>query len=247
MKKIKTVVYYLLFFVILGFGGTYGQTFPLWFLEQGKINCKNISVGFSLHSYFKDTTAIENATLQAYIQAAKRKGVEMVINQSVWTTVRGPMLWRKDVITTYDTLLLQSVSSSLTVLDTSIKGDLVLVLVGSNCGNLKNYKKRINITTYPKPKWISNIPSSDEYIYSVGYAPQYLYSSSSWDEAQNAALLELAKDRHLYIASLQKKTNNEYESQSSENIKVKLSNFEVTARWFDKRNKLYFVLMRMRK
>ena len=93
--------------------------------------------------------------------------------------------------------------------------------------------------------WTHDIPKNDKYLYSVGAAPGYYYKSSSWQEATQKALIELAHQISSDIKALNKYEGYNVYKTVIEEGDVVLKKWQVVARKIDPSNDTYNVLIRM--
>ena len=240
----KSIFFFLLF--VFGCPEHFGQSFPLWLMNQGDIRCRKTAVGFSLRSYYQDTSAVSLAIARAAEQLVKQERVSIVSLKSFWTTARGTEVMDNAFVEQFDTTLVPNIRESAAVLDTYISDDFVAVLLSTDNCKESFSKELINISTQSEPDWVTDIPQNDHYIYAVGSAPEYYYKTSSLYEAEKQAYYALAASKNAKLKSLQK-SETIVEEQREEEITVELYGVEILKRWRDDKEKVFYVLARMPK
>lgn len=229
---------------------SYAQIYKGWFINQSEVNCKMVSVGYAEHSYFRDTAAVKRAFISACRNFVMDKSTKIKGSEAFWVTGIGTYDMGNNFKGIYDTSRVKYYEKKFVVLDTLNEGGFVSVLAGNRgCKPNMHIFKRENMDSLKAPSWIENPPKSDEYDYSVGASPAYYYEKSSWLEAENSARLKLAFSISMNIESLQMMNFDNGISQSIENesITVNLHNLKVISRWKDKKNDIFYVLIRMSK
>jgi len=222
------------------------QSLPIWFFEPLKIVCPATAVGLAERSSFNDTSAIKNAVNDAVLHLVRQNNIQIKSKKSFWTTALGQAMMDNDFYESFDTSSMKETAKSIAILDTAITEKFVVVLVSKNtCENFNKlqfpaYRK------YPKPAWIDNLQQDEMYFYSLGMSPFYFYITSSFNEAERAAIYQLATYVGASISSLQKKSDI-VEEMREEKISVALRNIETAGRWIDSKNKIVFVLLRIPK
>jgi len=243
---------FLIFILVLLPLNCYSQVYKNWFIHPSQINCSEISVGYAIHSYFKDTTAIKRAFINACQHYAENEQVSISGGHAFWATGIGTFDMGNNLKETYDTSLVKSYEHTFKIIDTLREGNFVAVLSGNKGCNPQSkvfLKTRIEISK--NPNWINNPPESKQYYYAVGIAPRYYYEKSSWEQAEKSARIQLASSISIYVEVLNRMqsfsdeaTENSIENQD---IAVTLQNVQIVSRWVDKSDDFYYVLMRMRK
>lgn len=221
------------------------QLYPRWFLSQRGIPCKSIAVGYTEHLYFRDSSAVSQAIDRAAKQLIKQKEVTVTSSLPFWTTVLGNAEMGNYFKETYDTSLALSIKKTITVLDTFLNGNIIIVLVSkSGCDKFKKDSMNFPTKFLSTPQWVTNIPRDNKCYYAIGSATEYFYKTSSWREAEENALISLAEAKQSAISSLQK---SEYlgEEMRKEDVSVNLKNYEILERWKDNYEKIYNVLARI--
>jgi len=223
------------------------QLYPDWLLHERSLHCSSYAVGYSEHSFFKDSSAISQAIERGAIALAIQHQVTIVSLKKFWTTAIGSAMMQNDFKVSYDTALAASIKNQLTVLDTFVSGSIVAVLVSpSRCAEFDKQKTVLLPMPSEKELWVTEIPTDEQYYYAVGSAPEYYYKTSSIQEAEKSALYALAATKANTISSLQKKEDI-VEEKRKEEISVTLSGFEVCERWKDRTEKIFYVLARIPK
>lgn len=227
---------------------SYAQVYKKWFLNQSDIRCKAISVGYAIHSYFQDTTAIKLAFRNACINFVRNKQDRISGGEAFWATGIGTFDMGNNFTETYDTTMVPYYEKQFFIIDTLAEKNFVAVLTSfKGCklrpGELKG--RFINISN--QPDWVEAPPRDKNYYYSVGMSPGYFYEKSSWLEAEKSARLALASSISTYVESLQ--LMDFYSSQDIENraLSVTLNNVQIVSRWRDINNNIFYVLMKMPK
>jgi len=243
---------FLIFILVLLPLNCYSQVYKNWFIHPSQINCSEISVGYAIHSYFKDTTAIKRAFINACQHYAENEQVSISGGHAFWATGIGTFDMGNNLNEAYDTLLAKHYEHTFKVIDTLRKDNFLAVLAGNKgCNPQAKVLSKIKMDTIQNPKWISDPPESKYYYYSVGIAPRYYFEKSSWEQAGKSARIQLASSVSIYIEVLKRMhsfldetTENSIENQE---ITVTLHHVHLISRWIDPKNGFHYVLIRMRK
>lgn len=226
---------------------SFAQVYKAWFLNPLDYGCGNTVIGYANRSYYGDTSAIKNAFLNACENYLRQQQVYFHGGQAFWTTEAGTYWMGNDFIEEVDTSFIYYTVSKLKIIDTLIAPDFVAVLAGDKSCTEETVHEFEDINALKAPSWINNIPDDKTYYYAVGLAPGYYHEKSSWEEAEKAARRNMASNAGSKIKALEKKTEGEYQEIKNEDVAVILRNCEITARWKDLRNSVFYVLMRMPK
>ncbi len=220
------------------------QVYPSWFLMKPDVSCK-LFVGIVKTGFYNDSSyavafqkACENAVKYAQLKIFFDQVFISAVDKKYWAD------FTKQI--EYDTSLIPYYLQSFSVIDSFQTKDITIVLAGDeNCFFADNYIKNIS---YNKPVWLNEIPKDNNYLYAIGLSPEYYYETSSWEAAENSALLELAKQKFLLINSeqfIEKGTFTDWIIDiQNETLLATLNNIEVIERWYDRKESTYHVLIR---
>ncbi len=224
---------------------SHAQSYPAWFLHQGTVKCESATVGYANQSYYPDS-AIALAARNAILNAGRLRATRVSGGQAFWSTEAGTYWMGSNIRENFDTTV-SAERSSYKILDVFTTRGFVAVLHGdSACAVDPSARAIVRVPSRP-PLWAETIPKDDRYFYAVGLAPEYYYETSSWQEAERAARLSLARTVHTNIRSLQKIGGREGQEIRNEETSVVLERLQVVARWRDVRQKIFYVLIRMPK
>jgi hypothetical protein len=232
----KTLSIILLFSSII-----YSQEYPSWYLTNPDNNT-NYYCGFVETEFYKDSSFV-SAKRNAAQNAAINKSVFYKLNDT-YLTVGGIKTWmdtEKEVV--FDTLLIQNYFDSFFVVDSFQTNSYTFVIISDIKHNInRNY---INAFSIPKPDWVENIPKTDNFRYSVGVSESYFSPIESWENSEENARIEFAKESKIKSRQIQKKLDSEYSDVVNEITEATISNVQVVARWIDNETKLYFTLIKI--
>jgi hypothetical protein len=220
-------------------GDLYGQTYPLWFLKQGDVLCPDRAVGYVNISYFPDSSV--NGAIRNACEALRRQKENSIKgNQSFWETEIGTYSMYSDIFEMYDSTVFRK--DEVTLLDTVFLDNMVAVIISLNkCTIDPIIKERRNIIDVSPPSWVDTPPTSEDFLFAVGLAPRYFYESSSWLEAERLARLNIARQVHLRVKGMQK-ISGEGQELRDEHLSVVLKDQEIVERWYDIKNRIFYVL-----
>jgi hypothetical protein len=228
---------------------TYAQQYPRWFIEQDRIPCgtKIVSV-MRAPSLYKDS-AVALAFRTGCDLLAKYTAVNVRGGQAFWTTEAGVHSMGAHYVELYDSSLIDHYQSALKVIDAFVDKQKTIILAGDTaaCGLDDDLRELIPITAVPRPAWVETLPNDNRYYYGVGTSEEYYYEPSSWQRAEHNAFMSLARSTRSTVVSLQKKNAVESHDLFNEDVDVQLKNVEITARWRDVQQKVFYVLARSKK
>lgn len=237
------------FLLSLSFSMLNAQQYPRWFLFQDEVPCKTKTVYvMRAPSLYKDT-AIALAFRTGCDLLAKYTNLHLQGGQAFWTTEAGVHSMGASYTESYDSSLGDFYQSALKVTASFIDKQKTIVLIGdsSSCRVSETMNESVNVESIPQPKWVEENPGGTTYFYGVGTSEEYYYESSSWQRAEQNAVMSLARTKHSKVISIQKKTSIETQDLFNEDIDVELQNIEIVARWRDMKKKVFYVLARVLK
>lgn len=225
----------------------FAQHYPRWFLFQGELSCSNISVGIVPTGYYKESTqknAMQNACeILATYQQSTISG-----EQAFWATESGTFALDAHYDIVYDTVLCNSYTQQLSVLDYFSSREQTFVLVGdSSCIIDPQLREYVSLKNIPKPEWVEHAPESSAKVYAVGVSEKYAYEVSSWIAAQKEAFKELSRMIRSSQKSVVQSNEREQHDLRFEEVNVSVQHVRVEARWLDSKRKIYYVLLSMQK
>lgn len=237
----------VLILVSITVGAAYGQVYPRWFLFQEEVKCTPNAVTVSQPSTFQRDTAIANGFLDGCIKIAKYASLSISGGQAFWQTEGGTFAMGSNYSEVFDTSMASRLRSTEKVLNSFADRKKILVLVGgTSCSYDNALSERIYVGKVDKPGWVETIPDKKGYIYGVGESEEYYYESSSWNKAEKNAYMAVARSFHVKVKGLEKQTSTEHQDIRTEDMSVHLNGIEIIARWRDLKNKIFYVLARVK-
>lgn len=224
--------------------GINAQSFPNWFLN--KPTNKRCTVGIVQTSFYNDSCykyafekAIEKAAMYYKLKINLKQSFIAAIDKKYWT-----FFHKKE---NYDTTLIGYYTDLCTKVDSFQNLKLTFMMISEEKQNFLK-ANLVNISQVTQPDWTENIPRDNTYYYSVGIAEEYYYLTSSWDAAENSAILELAKSKFIRINSILETESGNFLNTilefQDEKTETELNNIQILSRWYDIKNKIYYVLAR---
>jgi hypothetical protein len=247
MKRLPYTMFCRLGFVFLWLGSIaeacYPQTYPAWFLEQGVVCRGRVAVGYADPSYYPDSS-ISRAAKNARENFGRQWETHVQGGQLFWATEGGTYWMGADFREQYDAAASGSALASLVPVDTLVNSSMTLVLLTDRLCQINRAALRQVSLSGEAPRWTETLPQDGEYFYAVGVASEYYYEMSSWSGAERNARRNLARSVVVAVASLQKLSSREGQDIRREEISVSLSHIDVVARWRDRTNGIFYVLLR---
>ena len=243
MSRICTFMLFCLFLKSMA----QAQMYPVWFLNQGNLDCHDSVVGYTQHSYFADSSAAY-AVRDGYLQYARQNHVQIKLDNLYRQSALG-VGWvagyNREFI---DSTLISIARDRLVPQDTLYLGEWVAVLLtGSLCVPEPGLKSKQSVRHMSKPNWIKTLPDDPDYIYAIGVSRRMYNEKNSWQYAEKMARRELASTASLEIAASQKLKNETIVAASRGKIHCRIGKIETHSRWFDVQENFYYVLVRARK
>jgi len=233
-------------FIFFAIGIAFPQSYPYWFLNTGKIHCSEVAIGYANIRFYRDSI-LTDALKNGRINWSKNKRLIVNGEEAFWSTEGGKFILWAQVDTYFDSAKTQTCVNKLEKKDFFTNGRIAIVLLGEkNCSIAPQDKRIINLKNKKAPKWITNIPSSPDFLYALGESPGYYYETSSWLNAEKRARIDLARQGNLTIKQLQKKNDREGQAITSEETSTVLHNIKFIARWVDIKRNIFFVLARIK-
>lgn len=222
------------------------QTYPRWFLEQGSLGCGTTAVGYANRGFYVDSSASQ-AVYNARQNLARQRMAVVSGGQAFWATEAGTAWMGGDLNVAYDSSALRSVAADTGAAETYDTGRLILSFVSGGSVDLPDSMKAAVKMPDAEPAWVHTLRNDDSRMHSVGVAPEYFYETSSWAAAERMALLGLAREAGDSVAAIEKATVGSGQQVLSEEVSVVLRDYGIVARWFDEKNRVYYVLMAVEK
>ena len=221
---------------------SFSQILPSWFLSRPDSNYSYF-YGFVKTGDYYSEMSYKSAFQKACIDAAKSVKSTYYIDQT-FISAGGSKSWanyKTDLV--YDTSLVEYFTNSLSIVD-SFQTDNYTIVIASNSFN-KLTHTNIGVTQLAKPNWVEVLPGSDKSCYAVGTSVEYYHVESSWDEAEKVTRLELARQKNLKMKQIQKVTESSYYDITNEVTNATLRSVQTVSRWYDSKEKIYYVLLQM--
>ena len=122
-------------------------------------------------------------------------------------------------------------------------GKLVMVLVG--LGTTPNLSNRVTTASPSTPDWIENPPSQPGYTYAHGQSFMGYYPNKAWARAEHRARVNLALAIESNVSILKKLHRGLLQLITQTHTDVTLTGIEKVARWYDAREHVCHVLLRV--
>ena len=235
-----------LFLILIVFNTSVsGQSLPSWFVHPQELKSR-CSIGIVQTSFFKDSSyfyafkkACENAIMQKECKVLVRTSFLGTTDKTYWEDYFEKI--------EFDTSILQDSYTRFKIVD-SIQTENITIALIAEKKNININRNLINIENEQKPEWIKNIPQLNGFFYSVGQSEDYYFTTSSWDIAEKSAILGLARRKFQYIKSDYTREQSNFLDNvvdlRKEIVFAHLKNIEILSRWYDIKNKIYYVLAR---
>ena len=218
------------------------QTYPKWFLEQGKLRCGLTAVGYCNKGFYEDSSASQ-ATRDARQNLARQSITVVAGSRAFWTTEAGTAWMGGDLAVSVDSAALKTAATDTGKAEIYFGDDMIISLVSSSVCELPDSMREMRTIPTEEPSWVRGILDTSSRIYSVGVAPRYFYELSSWEAAERMAMLGLAREGEDSVIAMEKNVPGSGQQVLNEHVSVALRNFSIVARWFDARNQVFYVLM----
>ncbi len=238
----------LILSAILFFSGcsSVAQIYPEWFLNPVKLEVPHAVTGYAEPAFYADS-AITQAFYNACENFAKETTCEYSGGQFYWATEIGVYWIGNDVRETFDSSATETAKSLLAPADTFITDNLVMVLATSEIpADAPSLFALHNTKKQSPPGWIKELPQKTDFIYATGMAPLYFHEKSSWLQAEQRARRNLARTIFLSVGAVGKSAA-EGQDKRVEEMGLTSVNSQVVARWFDAKDKVCHVLVKMGK
>lgn len=119
---------------------------------------------------------------------------------------------------------------------------IALVAVGEDLPPVDTARVQMSSTG---PKWVDALPREKNAVHAVGVARLYYYEHHSWQEAERAARMELARTVLAQIRQLSKQADGVLENVTVTETDVVLRGVRMVKRWLDREREVCYVLARM--
>lgn len=222
------------------------QVYPGWFLTPEKLGVSHAVAGYAEPAFYADS-AITQAYYNACENYAKETTCQYSGGQFYWATEIGVYWIGNDVQEKFDSSATAAALTILAPADTFIADGVVMILAtseppaeASSLFALRNTKKQ------SPPGWIKELPQDSEFIYATGLAPLYFHEKSSWLQAEQRARRNLAQTIFLTVSALGKSAA-EGQDIRTEEMGLTTIRSQVIARWFDAKDEVCHVLVKMKK
>ena len=120
---------------------------------------------------------------------------------------------------------------------------LVIVLVG--LGTTPNLPNHITAARPSTPNWLENLPSQLGYIYAYGQSFMGYYPDKAWARAEYRARVNLALTIESNVSILKKLHRGFLKIITRTHTDVTLTRIEMVERWYDVRQRVCHVLLRV--
>lgn len=226
---------------------TSAQTFPKWFIEQGKIPCSNVVVMF-YKPYYKDSIKpyVKYYTAISATRNEKCRVVGAVLN---WKTEVGTY-----AVSSYDNIeidtskLVQNYKRKYYLRDYFVtpNNSFFGLVTYDSCDIPKDLMSKVKFGE-KYPSWLENLPEEKGYDYCVGLCDKYYFDYRTWEEAEKHALKQIIRSKFLQTSALMKTEDNTADEIIDQKYDAEIKNLSVVSRWIDKKADIYYVLVKIRK
>lgn len=215
--------------------------YPQWFMEGRKEG--TMAVGYSTAFFHADSSA-------AY---ALRDGAGNVVrgravrirSEEGFARVGGGLRFMGRILhEEVDSSEVETAMSQARVVDAITVGRsyIALVVVGEPIPPVERVRSPM---PGKRPRWTEELPGEKKAVYAVGVARLYYYEHHSWQEAEAAARLELARTVLSRIRQLSKGVDRSLENVTVTETDVVLQGVWIVGRWLDREGEVCYVLARM--
>jgi hypothetical protein len=225
----------------------YSQAVRSWFTDQPLSGGSKYAVGYAERSYYKDTSALKNAFLNACLNYTIEMNVRILGASAYWSTENGTYSMGSNVHEEFDTTSVEKAANDMKIIDTLFYDKFLVVLIGNSAPSSDETWFKESQYLSEKPAWIETLPGGDNFYYSLGSAPVYYYESNSWLEAECRARKALAQMVCSKTMEIEKQLDQSGEQIKNEEVSVGLKNLEIVHRWKDSKERICHVLYRMPK
>jgi hypothetical protein len=223
-----------------------GQSYPRWFLFPGSVPCASHAVGYSQTSFYRDSSIVRAFRFACEVYAIHQRST-ITGSDAFWATEGGTVKMSSEYNEEFDTIQYQNALTHFAVVRRYVDSRITIVLAAdSACANGEIPSDTVDVRNIAKPGWVSTLPAEKGYAYAVGMAERYFYETSSWNVAEQHARLNLARQRHTKLESLQKSTIATGEALQRESVAATLDDIRIIARWPDPVSGILYVLSRMK-
>lgn len=171
----------------------------------------------------------------------------IVGSDAFWATEGGTVKMSSEYEEQFDTALCEQVLHRFVIVDKFVDSKITIILAAdSTCLSAPLQKNLVKSEKLPKPEWVTTLPSEKGYAHAVGMAERYYYETSSWNIAEQHARLNLARQKHTKLESLQKSSVITGEALQRQSVAATLEGIAIVARWRDPENEILYVLSRMK-
>jgi hypothetical protein len=199
--------------------------------------------------YYADSTG-GPAFREAVLNALRAEGELVEGTKEFFSAGEATAEMGTSVRETVDSSRLESLAGAMRTLKLFRRGEMVAALAGTGeCALPRELDEPVRISTRGTPDWTKMLPADALFDYAVGVSEPYYYESSSWQEAERNARLELARSLRLQVRSRQRllagtATGPQYDAVWDESVTVMLRGVRVMGRWMDSGTGIYMVLVR---
>jgi hypothetical protein len=222
------------------------QSYPRWFLFPESIPCSANAVGYVHTSYYQDSAFVRAFRFACEVYAINQR-TAITGTDAFWATEGGTVKMGSEYEEQFDTAMCEQLSHRFAIVDKFVDSQLTIVLAAdSTCLPALLPRDTVKSENLPKPDWVTTLPTEKGYAYAIGLAERYYYEASSWNVAEQHARLNLARQKHSRIESLQKSNVMTGESLQRETVTATLEGIRIVARWRDPENGILYVLSRIK-
>lgn len=240
------IPFFLFFSLLVSVNSGYGQVYPEWFLNPEKLHVSHAVAGYADPAFYADS-AVTQAYLNGCETFAKETTCQYSGGQFYWSTEIGVFWIGNDVQEVFDSSATALAKNVLVAADTFVTDKIVMVLATNEppSDDASLFKLR-KTRSKSSPDWIKELPENSEFIYATGLAPLYFHEKSSWLQAEQRARHNLARTILLNVNSVQQ-SDVEGQDKRYEDLGITNINSRVVSRWFDPKDEICHVLVKMKK
>jgi len=179
---------------------------------------------------------------------ARNQFVTVQGGEATWDTPHGSKDMGNNFEMVYDVTASDRIIGSHKIVQSYYTKSMTFVFFAdSNCTTFNLSDSVVNVSKLKAPEWTSKIPQDAQYFYALGQSRQYFYEFSSWKEAEENAVMSLAKMQNVLAQALVKKNDETYSAIQDSKVDASLHNITIVGRWRDIPGENFYVLARIKK
>ncbi len=231
MKKI--IVIFLFFCSVSN-----AQKYPYWFLNQGEY--PHSVIGYSSSSFSPDSS-VSYAFKDAAVNYSLLKSCNVEGDSESWATELGNYLVDKNVSVEFDTLYDYFIHNY-KIVDSLFLDDFVIVLTLPKNIEKNVNRKRIDVKKRKSPAWIQGVVLKNTAIGET--CDKHYFEEYAWKEATLDAVKRFAFHKTVIQTDTGRVLNGNGDFRRTAKLNCRLKNLSILHRWFDVKNRVFYVLIK---